>query len=169
MAAFDRDDLERVDWALFQNGWVVKYWKPEVLESDVGWLAEHGYRVHRLDCARWGAADDALRELGIALGFPDYYGRNLDALDDCLGEIDVPAEGGVALVLQRYDRFAKVDRKCAQALLDVVAENARGFMLFGLRLVTLVQSEDPRLELDLVGATPVMWNRREWLDEKRGV
>ena len=58
---------------------------------------------------------------------------------------------------------------CAQQILELLAKNARGFMLFGRRLVTLVQSEDPRLEFDVVGATPVMWNRREWLDEKRGV
>ena len=56
---------------------------------------------------------EALRELGVELGFPEYYGQNLDALDDCLADVDVPADGGVAIVLRGYDRFAQVERVCA--------------------------------------------------------
>ena len=52
MASFDPHDLDRVDWAILQNGWIALYWKTEILEHDVGWLAEHGYRVHRLGCRR---------------------------------------------------------------------------------------------------------------------
>ncbi|HSF22520.1 MAG TPA: barstar family protein [Burkholderiales bacterium] len=145
------------------------YWKPELLGEDVAWLTEHGYRVYHLDCSRWTSAAAALDDLGTTLGFPDYYGENLDAFNDCLGDVDVPADGGSAIVLMRYDCFAQRERSTAQAILDICASNARRFMLFGQRLATLVQSDDPHLSFDTVGSTPVMWNRREWLDKNRGL
>jgi hypothetical protein len=40
-------------------------------------------------------------------------------------------------------------------------------MLFGHRLLCLVQSNDPDIRFDVVGAAPVMWNPVEWLKENR--
>ncbi len=169
MTAFDQGDLDRIDWAMFQNGWITLYWNRDILEEDCTWLTQHRYQVYRLDCANWSSAAEALRDLGSALHFPDYYGQNLDAFNDCLSDLDVAADGGTAIVLLRYDRFAQVDRKTAQAILDIFASNARHFMLFGRRLATLVQSDDPGLAFAPVGSTAVDWNRREWLNKNRGL
>ena len=42
----------------------------------------------QLSAARWLSADAAHEELAAALDFPEYYGRNLDALHDCLTDLD---------------------------------------------------------------------------------
>ncbi len=96
-------------------------------------------------------------------------GRNLNALNDCISVIEVPAEGGLVLVLRRFDVFASCQRETAQGVLDVLADNARRFLLFGRRLLVLVQSDDPRISLEPVGATVVGWNPKEWLNEDRGL
>jgi hypothetical protein len=36
----------------------------------------------------WTAEDDLFRALGSALHFPDYFGHNWDAFDECLREVD---------------------------------------------------------------------------------
>ena len=169
MASFDSGDLDRVDWRLLQNGWVVMYWRQQLLDADAQWLAEHSYRLHRFNCEQWSSDQNALVEMGVALGFPDYYGRNLDAFNDCLGDIEIPEEGGVGIVLVGYDQFARLSPGTAHTILDILATNARSFMLFGRRLVTLVQTNDPRLSFDTVGATPVMWNPKEWFNKSRGI
>jgi len=169
MTAFDHTDLDRVDWAMFQNGWVTLYWKRDILEEECAWLSEHGYRIHHLDCAKWASTAEALRDIGSTLSFPDYYGQNLDALNDCLSDIEVPRDGGTAIVLQQFDRFTSVNRNAAQAILDILASNARSFMLFGQRLAILVQSDDAGLSFVPVGSTPVGWNRRERLLKQRGL
>ena len=169
MATFDQQDLDGADWPIFQNGWVQMYWKVDILERDLAWLRYHNYKVYRLECAHWSSKAEALGSLGTTLQFPEGYGGNLDAFNDCLKDVKVPMHGGAVVVLIHYDRFAHRDPQTAHAILDICADNARRFMLFGQRLATLVQSDDPRLEFDPVGSTSVMWNRKEWPNKKRGL
>jgi RNAse (barnase) inhibitor barstar len=167
MATFDRGKLDQLDWTLFQNGWITLYWKSSLLVKDCEWLEQHGYHIYRFDCRYRSSAKDALDDFGVNLEFPDHYGANFDALDDCLSDLEISEVGGVVIVLLRFDSFAAQDRTTAQTILDILASNARSFMLFGQRLATLVQSDDPRISFAPVGATPVTWNRREWLDKSR--
>ena len=167
MASFSENDLARPDWPLFQNGWVTLYWKPEVLESDCKALLDHGYRLHRIVTDGWRSKADALRNLGEALAFPDFYGQNLDAFNDCLSELDVPDDAGTAIVLMRYDRVVAIDPKMAEQLLDIMAGRARDHMLFGRRLAILVQTDDPTLSFGPLAPTQAGWNRRERLHRNR--
>jgi RNAse (barnase) inhibitor barstar len=47
-------------------------------------------RTVRLDTADLTDKRDVLTRMGERFGFPDYYGRNLDALVDCLRDIAEP-------------------------------------------------------------------------------
>lgn len=169
MTAF-RDDpaeWERLDWRLLQNGAVSLYHQPRVLEADLAWLIDADYRVIRVDCREW---TDGSPHPGLAraLAFPAYYGANLNALEDALSDLDVPDLGGMVLVLHRLDAFvAATGKREAWAVLDVFERAARHFLLTGRRFLVLVQSDDPRLEFDGVGARPVTWNPREWLTARR--
>jgi RNAse (barnase) inhibitor barstar len=138
-----------------------------VLEDDISWLVEHGYRIDRLGCASWVDREIAHDALANALEFPDYYGRNLDAFNDCMSTLEVPLEAGRVLVFDRFDVPAATLGDFAYIVLDIVASTARDKLLFGRRLITLVQSNDPALGFPPVGATPVGWNPREWLDSAR--
>lgn len=170
MAAFDPDldpHADRLDWRLLRAGFVVRYRQPPVLAASVAWLREHDYQIVSLDAGAWDDAAAMHRDLAAALGFPDYYGKNLDALNDCLGEVATYTYGsnkdtaGLVLVLDRFDRFFRADPRAAQALLDIFASHARVASLIGHRMLGLVRSDDPDLELSAVGATPVATNPAE--------
>lgn len=164
----DPSELGRLDWQLLQNGPVTLYLRRAVLDPDVAWLGEHAYTVVEFDCFAWADDEDMHEALAETLSFPAYYGKNLDALNDCLTDLHVPAESGLVLVFLRFDAFASRQRKVAQALLDILANGARRSLLFGRRLLVLVQSDDPRIAFEPVGATAAGWNRKEWLDKSRG-
>ena len=169
MAVFQGDDYQRLDWALLQNGAISLYHSSVILAEDTAWLAAHGYAVHNFDCATWESEDDFHDVVSAALNFPGYYGRNLAAFNDCLSDIDIPEEGGCALAFRRYDHFAAHQPQVAQWVLEDIQQNSRRMSLWGLRLLALLQSDDPRLEFQQVGACSVGWNRREWLHSARGL
>lgn len=164
MTAYDPDAALSDDLALrlALESSVTLYRHRSALEEATAWLADHGYRVVTLAAGRWSTDEDLHRDVAEALDFPDHYGRNLDALEDCLREVAAHAystakdAAGLVVVLTDYDRFARARPRTAQLVLDIVADSARRAALFGHRVLALVHGEDPDLAFEPVGATPVV-------------
>lgn len=151
------DDVLRVDRQVLLVGPVALYGPAERLRRHVAALESYGYRCPAFDCGEWSSEADMHEAFAARLEFPSYYGRNLDALNDCLSDIDIPEAAGVALVLWRFDRFARLPAVRAWDVLDVIASASWVHRLYGRRLLGLVQSDDPELHFAPVGARPVMW------------
>ncbi|MCW2756758.1 MAG: hypothetical protein JWO46_504 [Nocardioidaceae bacterium] len=157
------------------NTFVTMFWRPSRLDETVDRLRSHAYDVVEFDAGCWASTDDMFTDIADGLDFPDYFGRNLNALDDCMSEVASGDYGwrgeatGLVIVLRAFDAFATVDRESAQSMLDIFADKARCAILIGNRIICLVQSNDPQLAFEPVGATPVMWNDAEWLSSKRGL
>jgi RNAse (barnase) inhibitor barstar len=174
MAFFKRkekapEEPQRLDWKLLERGAVALYHKPSVLSGDVGWFRQQQYVIHELNAAPWTTPGAFHADVQRVLGFPSYYAKNLASWIDCLPELPVPDEGGMLLVFRHYDAFAKAQPQLAQTILDSIESTSRRFLLTGRRLLALVQSDDPRLRFDRVGALPVTWTPREWTDADRGI
>jgi len=174
MAFFKRKEkapaeVERLDWKLLERGAVALYYRGSVLSQDLAWLRQQRYAVHELDAAQWKEPGHFHEAVRGALGFPSYYAKNLASWIDCVAELAVPDESGMALVFRRFDAFAKLQPQFAQTILDSLETTSRRFLLTGRRLIALVQSDDPRIRFERVGAMPVTWNPREWLDSDRGI
>ncbi len=156
------------------NTFVTLFWRQRLLDRAVQRLEDRDFRIVRLAAGQWRTEQDMHRAVADALQFPDYYGHNLHALNDCLGDVacygpyDDSAEGaGLVLAFTGYDRFAAACPQAAQAVLDIIADQARRAAVLRRRLICLVHSDDPDIRFDPVGAMPVMWNHDEWLDANR--
>ncbi|MCW2495083.1 barstar family protein [Jatrophihabitans sp.] len=175
MAAWEPDDslAHRLDYRLAANTFVTMFWQPSLLDETTTWLRDHDYDVVIVDASGWAAPADMHQALADALDFPDYYGNNLHALNDCLRDVAAGDYGvggaatGLVLTIRNYETFAAEQAQTAQALLDIFAVQARAAALIGRRMMCLVQSNNPKLTFGPVGAMPVVWNEAEWLDSKR--
>ena len=79
-----------------------------------------------------------------ALAFPEWFGRNWDALEDCLGDLSWrPAEGHV-LMVQNHHRLPKDE---LGVLLDVLASSAEYWAARGKPFFAVFI--DPRRSLEL--------------------
>ncbi|MGH9870573.1 MAG: barstar family protein [Candidatus Polarisedimenticolia bacterium] len=163
------DEWSRLDYRLLRDQPVTLYYSRSQLEDDLGWFNKQGYKAFRFVASGWSTLDDFHHEVATALQFPDYYGRNLDAFNDCLSDMDIGATGGTLLVFVGFEKFAALFPREAWAILDIIAHQSRRALLHGRRLVALVQTNDPHATFDPVGAMAVGWNPREWSMKDRGL
>ena len=164
MAIFQENDNnnQRLDWRILQNGWASLYWKEIYLNGDIEWFKKEKYSVIDFDCKAWNNHAEMHKQLREKLDFPAYYGENLDALNDCLSDIEIK-NAGLVIVFRHLDNL---DKDTREGLLDTFADNARRQLLFGNRLIILLQVDNPDFEIS-VAASPVIWNGAEWLISKR--
>lgn len=90
-------------------------------------------------------------------------------MNDCIGDIEISDQSGRVLVFNKYDSFATKFPHVAWSVLDIMESNSRDLLLFGKRLIILVQSDDPGISFEPVGGRGVGWNRKEWLNRSRGL
>jgi hypothetical protein len=91
---------QQLDWIILRDGGVQLYWRDEILSDDLRWLKSNGYKIIFFDAAEWrsGSEWESQRRMHESLkdklSFPDYYGENLDALDECIvDDLVVPDNG----------------------------------------------------------------------------
>ena len=152
---------------LLQNGCVVLYYNPFVWEHDSTELVSSGWQFRHVYTGMTGSHDEFYDQIACALDLPSHFGRNMNALRDCLSDIPFPQSGRLAFGFDCFDAFARNDRDGAHAILDVFAGMERSFLLNGQRMLLLVQMNDPDVFFPKVGSFPVVWNPEEWLDAKR--
>ena len=77
------------------------------VELDVAWqqAGTLGYLRARIALPMSGDRDALLDALAEALEFPDWFGRNWDALADCLGDLSWLEAPGYLLVFERAREF----------------------------------------------------------------
>jgi RNAse (barnase) inhibitor barstar len=106
-------------------------------------LAERGYQIVRIDAAAPETERDFLDAIGVALDFPDYYGHNLDALNDCMRDVVRQAYGwrpdaaGLAIVFTDYPSAVARWPHTASVTLDIMARAARDAERSGRQLLCL--------------------------------
>ena len=96
----------------------------------------------RLETIRYADKAALLKDIGVALGFPDWFGHNWDALEDCLTDLSWSDAGGHVLLFEG----ARPDDDLG-VLLDVLRSSAeywaaRGKPFFAVFL-------DPKASLPL--------------------
>lgn len=171
MATWDlADELNHpLDFLLIQNGFITLFFRRTVLDETISWLEQRSNKVVEVDSASWRSLADLHRDIAKALDFPDYYGSNLDALNDCLSDVAVQSYGwsaadtGLVLVIDGYESFADRDTETAHLLLDIFATKAGYAALFGNRMMCLVRTADATIQIPSVGGASVFWNHREFL------
>lgn len=173
MAIWTTEDYSGHDFNFMQNGFVHKFHDSGVLAESLLMFSQLGYRVVRVDASVWTGPRDMHRDISLALSFPDYYGHNLDALNDCLGDVAEQGYGwkasdtGLVFVVDNIDSFWSLAPREAFAVIDMFSGAAKRAALFGNRLLCFVRSDDPRFDPDPVGAMNVRWNPKEWLNRSR--
>lgn len=160
------DEDENLDWLIVRNGPILKYFSQEILEKDITELEKMRYQVIELSMADL-TDDNVHKKIQESLDFPDYYGCNMEAFEDCLNDKFNKKYKGLVIVLHHFDTFYSQNKDFSYALMDGIASVAWSWLLAGQKLIGLVQSDDPDLVIDKIGGFKPGWNGEEWLDGDR--
>ncbi len=133
-----------------------------VMADEVRALEADGYRCVPLDCSGWDGEEGFHTAVASALDFPGYYGRNLDAFNDCLSSTESGGCRGLVLVFSHWEAFARLAGDRAWAVLDIIACASRFRLVYGDRLLALLHVADSQLQFEPVGRVGVVSSQREW-------
>lgn len=87
--------------------------------------AENDIRLVELDGTRIEGKDDLLDALAAGFSFPDYFGGNWDALEECLRDLgDFAPAKGYAVVMEKGEAFWRADADVAGRLVKAWTDSA---------------------------------------------
>lgn len=152
---------------LLTDGSVKLFHKNGVLNQFISGISNEGFDIYNFDCSEWGAKNYHT-DLAATLDFPDHYGKNLDAFNDCLSDV-VPKNSGIVLVFKNYDSFAEKNADDAYQILDIIQINAWRFLIEDIKLLAFIQSNDPNIDFPDLGGLSAEWNDEEWFNKNRGL
>ena len=91
------------------------------VRSEAARLEQRFFAV-QLDGA--GSKEQVLVRIAGAFDFPDYFGHNLDALADCLTDLELGEQAGFVIVLEKLPQTAGFNEKDREKLLAVFRDVA---------------------------------------------
>ena len=156
-------------WQIYRYGPATLYYRKFLFEAAIQQLHQRNYLVFEFDCQKYDTGRAILTDIASALGVIQDYDRqpNLSGFDDYLYDLVLPDETGIVLALKSFELFQSKFPDYAHHLLDIVARHYHRNLLFGLRFIALVQSNDPNLKIEPICAFNVHWNDAEWMKKHR--
>lgn len=71
--------------------------------------------------------DEALERIGAALKFPAWFGRNWDALADCLADMSWWPAAGYLVLLEHPDALREAEPESFDTLLEIIEEASQAW------------------------------------------
>jgi hypothetical protein len=85
------------------------------------WIVRRGLKLAKLDGSCIISKGELMDAVARSLSLPDYFGRNWDALDECLRDLEWLRAPGYVILLTDADRLWQKDPGTFIVFLDVVA------------------------------------------------
>ena len=167
---FSEDETDRLDYQLMQNGSVLLFWRKAIFLDTIEALRSLDYDIRHVAFTSMEKFQD---DISDALKWQQQFGYNkwsgnLDALTDGFRGEPFDAGNRAAFCIENFHQLKTEDPKLAWALLDILEHSSRDYLMFGKRLIGLIQTDDDRYSPEPLGGRKPQWNRAEWLNGNRG-
>ena len=112
----------------------------QVMETEA---ADAGGQLFYLDGAKVRDKKSFLEKIARAMKFPDYYGKNWDAFEECVNDLSWAPASGYVLVYQAPERFVKNARADWEIALDIFASAIENWSERGIPFYVLLRGMVP--------------------------
>ncbi len=107
-----------------------------------------GWRCIPLDGTEVADKDAFLEQCAVSFGLPEWFGMNWDALEECLGELDLDTEG-VVVLWSEWAEFAEAEPADFAVALDVFMSAAHAWREDGVKGGIVLVGPGPNSELEV--------------------
>lgn len=112
-----------------------------ILES----FLSKAYKLFALDGETLNSKDDLLNKISQVMQFPDYFGNNWDALEECLNDLRWLPAAGYAIQFKHADDFVKCCRSDFETFLQIVETVARTWGISDKDFLLIIETHNPFL------------------------
>jgi len=109
---------------------------------------ELGWRCVVLDSSEVETKDAFLELCAESFALPEWFGLNWDALEECLGDLDLGGVDGVAVLWTGWGELAEATATEFAVAVDIFAGAARGWHRDGVIGGVLLVGDGPDVEID---------------------
>jgi hypothetical protein len=113
----------------------------EAAADDLGW------RCVVLDGSEVEDRAAFLESCDEAFALPEWFGMNWDALEECLGDLELEGAEGIVVVWAAWGTFAEAAPADFAVALDVLGSAVRGWTADGVRGGVVLAGQGPDLDL----------------------
>lgn len=101
--------------------------------------ADHGFTLFHVEGGTADSKDGFLELMSKALNFPDYFGMNWDAFEDCLTDMVSHEEAGGYLILYKgFETFAEKEPEDFSTALEIFKDATSFWSEQGKRMVVVL-------------------------------
>ncbi len=171
-----------LDHEILRNSPISLYHNHQYFEADVAWFQEHGYEVQLFDMVTIKIITNLMLELQKRLLVPNLATNlaptNLPSFDvaqigldafadyfsDTIEKYQESKHTGLLIAIKNIEVLHRLDKQFTLDLLSILAASAHNFMIYGIRLITIVQSTDQDLKFDDSVTKNLIINSREFFE-----
>ncbi len=151
---------------LLEDSAVKFFYKTEIFQKYIQSILNEGITVFSFDAEKWTSVDIFYSELSGKMNFPHYFGKNLDALNDCLSEM---CGEKFAICILNYEFFWNTYPREAKILLELIQSNCWHSLKIDSVMLALIQVNIPDFIPPKLEIFSAYWNKMEWSNKSRGL
>jgi len=168
---FQYGNDETRDARMLALGAVHLFMQMDIYEEALAEFCDLGYLTIKL---KFETVSKFESDLSAALKWEDQFGYspwngNLNALNDGFRGEPFESSDSTAICIENFDALVSSNSTLSFHLLDMIERHSRNYLLYGKKLIALIQTNEPKYSCDKIGAGSTHWNEKEWLNKNRGL
>lgn len=128
--------------------WLTSHATPSALEKAA---KAAGFAYFHIEGQRLMKKEQFLNHAALAMHFPDYFGDNWDAFEDCLTDLSWVDNGGYLIVYDHTDVFAEHSPQHFDTVVEILKESAAFWQTQGKPMLVLLRGKHKVEGLQSVG------------------
>jgi RNAse (barnase) inhibitor barstar len=105
-------------------------------------LLSKGDAVFPLDGAKITSKDELLRQLAQAMEFPNYFGNNWDALEECLRDLQWLSAKGYVIQFANADRFIETCPSDFRVLVQIIESVSKHWNTNNVDFILIIETNN---------------------------